>query len=147
MELNEFLDFLSIQRTEALARVREITEKPIICHVDRPKEMYLPPENGILYIHISDGYHRKELYKVISATDQANVMALAGKDDENKVKLLSFALANTKVRLREAWEIYQMILLETRDKVTSLQILLPYMYDPKEAKALLSKVCMSLCLL
>lgn len=140
MEEKEFLDFLAVQKNEALARVREITERPIICHVDRPKEIYIPPETGTLHIHVSDGYLRKELYKVISAADQLNIMAFAGCDDDNKVKLLSFSLANTKVRLREAWEIYEMILIETRDRVAALQILLPYMYDPKEAKALLSKV-------
>jgi hypothetical protein len=140
MELGEFLDFLSIQRTEALSRVKEIIEKPIMCHVDHPQVIYHPPLSGTLYLSVMDGYLRKELYKVVSAADQANVINLAGADDDNKVKLLSFSLANTKIRLREAWGIYQMITMETRDRIAALEILLPYMYDPKEAKAIIFKV-------
>jgi hypothetical protein len=140
MELEEFLDFLSAQRTEALARVREMTEKPIMCHVNAPQEVYIPPLSGTVYLSVVDGYLRKELYKVVSAADQEYVMALAGADDDNKVKLLSYSLANTKIRLREAWAMYQMIVTETRDRVSALEILLPYMYDPMESKALIFKV-------
>lgn len=140
MELNEFLDFLALQRAEAIARVKELTEKPIMCHIDKPREAYHPPLTGTLHIHVTDGYIRKELYKVVSAQDQVNVMSLACSDDDNKVKLLHYSLANTKIRLREAWEIFLLIARETRDKVIALEILLPFMYDPKEAKALIYKV-------
>jgi hypothetical protein len=154
MELDEFLDFLSVQRAEAMARVREITERPILCHAtglpatatatataddSSVKKIYVPPHTGIIHLRVSDGYLRKEMCKVVSASDQENVMTLAGADDDNKVKLLSFSLANTKIRMREAWGVYQMILVETRDRVAALEVLLPFMYDPKEAKALMSK--------
>lgn len=138
MELGEFLDFLSVQRSEALARVREITEKPILCYADE-QSSYVPPLTGVIYLRVADGYLRKDLCKVVSASDQVNVMALAGDDEDNKVKLLSFSLANVKIRMKEAWEVYQMILFETRDRVAALEVLLPFMYDPKEAKALMSK--------
>lgn len=140
MELAEFLDFLALQRIEAISRVKELTEKPIMCHVDKPRDIYQPPLTGTIRLHVTDGYIRKELYKVVSSQDQVNVMALACDDEDNKVKLLSYSLANTKIRLREAWEIYQIIARDTRDKVTALEILLPYMYDAKEAKALIYKV-------
>jgi hypothetical protein len=207
MELDEFLDFLSIQRAEAMARVREITEKPVLCIPSSPPSpqatptsssgptsasfrpfggstsaptvtsnsgptsasnsgptsasnsgptsasnsgptstsgvplsIYSPPYVGILHLRVSDGYLRKELCKVVSASDQINVMALAGKDEDNKVKLLSYSLANAKIRMKEAWEVYQMLLIETRDRIAALEVLLPFMFDPKEAKALMSKV-------
>ena len=140
MELAEFLDFLSLQRAEAIARVKELTEKPMMCHVDKPREIYVPPLTGTLHIHVNDGYIRKDFYKVISSQDQVNIMSLAAHDEDNKVKLLSYSLANTKIRLREAWEMYLIISKETRDSVAALEILLPFMYDPKEAKSLIYKV-------
>jgi hypothetical protein len=53
--VDEFLDFIRIQKEEAIARIKDITEHPVMV----PQEMqgsgkkYYPPTEGTVYLHVA----------------------------------------------------------------------------------------------
>lgn len=138
--LPEFLDFLRGQRDEADARIKELTELAIMAEASHPGRRYTPPKEGTMYIEVIDGYMRKSNVKVLSGSDNAHVKSLTKDEPENKADMIAFSLLNTKLRIREAWDMYQSIYEELRDKAKSVEKLLPHMYDAKDARTLLFKV-------
>lgn len=138
--LPEFLDFLRGQKEEATSRIKELTEMSIMSLKSSPGVAYSPPKEGIIDIYIVDGYMRKNKVKVISGVDQSHIMDVAKDEPENKVNMLVYSLLNSKLRLREAWEMYEIIFGELRDKAKTLEKLLPHMYDAKDARTLMFKV-------
>ena len=140
MGLSEFLDFLRGQKEEASARIKELTELTVMTQPSEPDKAYIPPFEGTMYIDIIDSYMRKNKVKVISGVDHSNVLSLTKVEPENKVDIIIHSLLNTKLRIREAWDMYQTIYAELRDKAKTLEKLLPHMYDAKDARTLLFKV-------
>jgi hypothetical protein len=138
--LPEFLDFLRGQKEEAVSRIKELTEMSVMSIKSSPGTAYSPPKEGFMYLDIIDGYMRKNKAKVLSGVDQSHILEVAKDEPGNKVNMLVYSLINSKLRLREAWEMYEIIFGELRDKAKTLEKLLPHMYDAKDARTLLFKV-------
>lgn len=56
LEMNEFLQFLRSQHDEAISRLREMAECPIMCLANKPTERYIPPRRGILHLTVKDSF-------------------------------------------------------------------------------------------
>mmetsp|Transcript_26381 Transcript_26381/g.39138 ORF Transcript_26381/g.39138 Transcript_26381/m.39138 type:complete len:1369 (+) Transcript_26381:243-4349(+) len=139
MTLPEFLDFLQCQRVEAIARRKELTSQHMMAPADFPHVPYVPPREGVVKIDIVDGYMRHGMPNVISALDLAHIMAVVGPNSDNVTSLLSYSLRNSRVRMKEAWQMYLCIWRELNDKARALERLLPYIYDGKDARALITR--------
>jgi hypothetical protein len=93
------------QHGEAAARIRELTEYPIMSLDSNPTEKYVPPRTGTLVLKVVDGYKQKEKFQTISSCDQKYAADMASCMGD--VGVLSHAMQNSKIRLQEALDLYK----------------------------------------
>ena len=80
-----------------------MTEERIMAVPSKPKEKYRVPRSGFLTLMVMDGFTRKEKYSVINSCDQDYAKEVSSGDASN---MLSFALANSKIRFGEAMTMF-----------------------------------------
>ncbi len=76
IEIHEFLMLLKSQHKEAIERIKELVETPVMAlKIDKSKTRYLPPETGSLRIRVTDGFARKDMYRIMSSCDKVRAMS------------------------------------------------------------------------
>lgn len=100
LELHEFLMLLKSQHKEAMARIKELVEAPIMVLRSDQSKQYLPPAKGTLHITVVDGFAKKEQYRIMSAVDREYISEVT-KDmsGTSAVAMISSSLQGTKLRL------------------------------------------------
>ena len=137
LELPEFLSFLRMQHDEAVSRIREMVETHVMCLANNPTERYIPPRRGFLHIGVIDLFHvDKGSEKVLTAFDYANINKLVNASSMDVITGIMYAIKNVKLRHKEAYEVYEKLFVEIRDRSKTLELLLPLMLDPLQARAL-----------
>jgi len=140
----EFRQYLQSQLDNSEAKLRDLIEDPILAlGTTSPtpyskNERYIPPRAGTLHMTILDGFVRKKLYKAVSENDRDHIYSVA-KSSSDPVSMITFSVQNVRIRLEEAIHLYDVVYKETRNKIRSLTMLLPYMMDYNEAKQFVSK--------
>jgi len=137
LDVNEFLDFLKGQREEARARIRSLTEFPVMVLKSDPDQPYVPPTSGTLFVQVGDSYNDKGGAKTVSSVDHANMMDLVRKGVDSVSKTLELSIQNAKLRLKEAKHIYSAMNVEIRDAAVTVAKLLPHMAHAVEARSLM----------
>ena len=84
-----------------------------------------------------DGFTRKEKYSVINSCDQDYAKEVSSGDASN---MLSFALANSKIRFGEAMTMFNTMYGEGGQKAYILADLVVKLADPRDCKKLVQKV-------
>lgn len=136
----EFLLFLKNQLKEANTRLKELTEFPIMCAGDDPvPKRYVPPRSGTLTITVVDGFTHKETYRVISGSDRQQIMNIAKQSGET-VTMAGYGVQSYKIRLGEAQNLVESLLMENSNKIQILAQVLPHMSLATEARVLVSRV-------
>ena len=125
--LPEFLAFLRAQYNESVSRLAEMTEERIMAAPSKPKEKYRVPRSGFLTLMVMDGFTRKEKYSVINSCDQDYAKEVSSGDASN---MLSFALANSKIRFGEAMTMFNTMYGEGGQKAYILADLVVKLADP-----------------
>eukprot|EP01034_Spumella_vulgaris_P028670 gene28670-35569_t len=128
IEIHEFLMLLKSQHQEAIARIKELIEAPVMAlKTDKMKNRYLPPETGKLNIKASglvmDGFARKEMYRIMSSCDKDYIDEVA-KDiggGSNSTNMISSSLQGTKLRLDEGLAVAHGMLQDSPDKVAIIK--------------------------
>jgi hypothetical protein len=59
-------------------------------------QRYSPPDNGIMAMKVVDGVATKPLYKIMTARDMEQILAVA-QESGHTTSMLSHAIENTKV--------------------------------------------------
>jgi Ca2+-binding EF-hand superfamily protein len=138
IDLNEFLALLKSQAREALCRIKELTEYPIMALDSAPKKKYIPPKTGKIHCKIIDGFIQKANFYTITSLDSKYASNMArGIGD---MSLLSEAVKHNKMRYNEALSMFKTIYKEQRNKAAILLRLLPQMMYSTESIQLISKV-------
>ena len=140
LELNEFLQFLRSQHDEAINRLKEMAECPIMCLASKPGERYIPPRRGTLHFKVTDSFQTSDTQRVMSSFDYKNILTLIQSSQLDITEGFIMATKSSKLRLQEASSIYQLLYGECRDKSKVLAMLLPIMLNPKEARSLVEGV-------
>jgi hypothetical protein len=141
IEMSEFLMLLKSQKQEAIQRIKEMTESPImILRTDKEKKPYLPPENGFLHIKVIDGFARKKIYRVLNTTDREAIEEMCKEMGGNVSNMISSSLENTKVRLDEALTLAETMMADSRDRVGVVKKLLLQMDRPEDAQHFLLSI-------
>lgn len=142
---SEFRQYLQTQLESSEAKLRDLIEDPILALSTAAStpysahERYIPPKTGTLHMTIIDGFVRKQIYKAVSENDREHIYSVA-KSSGDPVSMITFSVQNVRIRLEEAMHLYDMVYKETRNKIRSLTLLLPYMMDYSEAKRFVSKI-------
>jgi hypothetical protein len=137
IDLTEFQSLLKSQHHEAVSRIREMTQYPILCASTSPGVKYVPPRVGTLRCKVVDGFTRKKNFYTISSIDQKYAFQMAkGIGD---VLMMTEAMRNSKLRINEAYSMFKMMYKETGDIAEVLVKVLPQMMHPHEARQLVSK--------
>ena len=134
--LPEFLAFLRAQYNESVSRLAEMTEERIMAVPSKPKEKYKVPRSGFDL----DGhgrFHSQEKYSVINSCDQDYAKEVSSGEASN---MLSFALANSKIRFGEAMTMFNTMYGEGGQKAYILADLVVKLADPRDCKKLVQKV-------
>jgi hypothetical protein len=139
IELPEFLSFVKSQQQEAHMRIRDMTENMGMALESAPDVKYAPPREGILRLEVIDSFTRKANYQVISVTDQSN-LSLVAKNTGDAAKLMGFGFQHSKIRLSEALSIYNTMIKEGGEKISTLSKLLPQIETSDEARTLIFRV-------
>jgi len=132
----EFLAFLKSQYKEATTRLEEMTEERIMASPANPNRKYQPPRTGKLIFYVMDGFTRKAKYSVMSSSDQEYAKSVSSE----VAAMLGFAVANSKVRLGEAMQMFNTMYGEGGQKATILAELVVKLADPQDCKKLVMKV-------
>lgn len=140
LEMNEFLQFLRSQHDEAISRLKEMAEAPIMCLANNPTEKYIPPRRGVLRMSVNDSFESSGTQRVMSSFDLNNILKLIKSSQLDISEAFIMATKNIKVRRSEASRIYTLLYAENRDKAKSLGILLPLMLDAKEARGIVEEI-------
>eukprot|EP00606_Chrysophyceae_sp_TOSAG23-5_P000693 GSChrysophyteH2.ASY1.ANO1.40.1 assembled CDS len=134
--LPEFLAFLKSQYKEATTRLEEMTEERIMASPNKPNTKYVPPRTGKLHFYVMDGFTRKAKYSVMSSCDQEYAKTVSS----DVAAMLGFAVANSKVRLGEAMQMFSTMYGEGGSKATILAELIVKLAEPSDCKKLVMKV-------
>ena len=134
--LPEFLAFLKNQYKEAVTRLEEMTEERIMATAAAPNKKYQPPRSGKLIFYVMDGFTRKAKFSVISSCDQEYAKTVSSQVAE----MLGFAVANSKVRLGEAIQMFNTMYAEGGQKANILAELVVKLADPQDCKKLVMKI-------
>ena len=132
----EFLAFLKSQYKEATTRLEEMTEERIMASPQNPTRKYQPPRTGRLIFYVMDGFTRKAKYSVMSSSDQEYAKSVSSE----VAAMLGFAVANSKVRLGEAMQMFNTMYGEGGQKASILAELVVKLADPQDCKKLVMKV-------
>lgn len=141
---DEFQLFLHQQLEISTNKLRDLIEEPIMALSSAKGQggsapRYVPPRTGTLHLIIIDGFVRKPIYRAVSSTDREHIYQVA-KSSGDTVQMIGFSVQNIRVRLDECLQLYEAIYKETRNKIKSIVMLLPYMLDYTEAKQFVSMV-------
>jgi hypothetical protein len=100
IELHEFLMLLKSQHKEAMSRIKELVEAPIMTLRSDPTKQYLPTTRGTLRITVADGFAKKDQYRIMSACDREYISEVT-KDmsGASAAAMISSSLQATKLRL------------------------------------------------
>jgi hypothetical protein len=134
---DEFLQFLRAQREEARARIKELTENPIMASSKLTSMKYIPPKVGTMYVDIEDSFSSKGSDAMMSTDAHDMMMDMISGGTASRAKVLTFSIQHAKIHLREAEKIFQTMSTEIKDPAVIVQKLLPRMSNVKEAKQLL----------
>ncbi len=137
--IDEFLLFLKRQNIEATCRLKEIEEIPVMALKSDPTKRYVPPDNGVMYISIIDGFAKKEIHRVVSSCDRDYINELASQTGDC-IAMTSFGVSGAKVRLDEALNLSETMMQESRSKVDVLVKLLPQSNNTENARQLVNKM-------
>ncbi|RYH24941.1 hypothetical protein EON65_16165 [archaeon] len=139
IDLQEFMSLLKSQQREAMLRVKDLTEYPIMTLSGDPSnKVYVPPRKGVLHLKLVDGFVQKKKFYTMSATDQKYAYNMAkGLGD---VTMVTEAVKHSKVRFDEAYSMYKSVYKEIRDKAGTLLKVVPLMTNPSDSRQLVSKV-------
>lgn len=77
LDITEFMNYLEAKANEASMRIKEMLELPMLSQESDQSIKYRPPKKGILHIEVSDGFIRKEKFKILSELDRNNLINLA----------------------------------------------------------------------
>ena len=151
--LSEFLAFLKTQKAEAAARIDDLCEMPIMTLDDgipvkeskkQHYDPYEPPKEGRLEIFVEDGFVMKEIKKVLSSVDQANiqnVVAAAGDGGSGQAAMLtSHSISGAKLRLDEALAACVTMLSDGKDSTKILKMVLPQVDSFEDAQAVVKSI-------
>ena len=137
--ITEFLLFLKKTHDETAARLRDLTSSPAYCVHNKPNIRYVPPNDGILYFSIVDGFKRKDIYRTLTSVDRDNIDLVANCTGD-PTKMTSFGVSAAKLRLDEAFSLYNSLMADcTQNKTEILAIILPQLGNPADARMLVSK--------
>ena len=147
VELPEFLGFLRDHQSDCIARIKEMTELPVMVNAGRRNKniknnnikKYVPPKSGTLTIEMKDSFKTKDHYQVMTSTDKNNVIKLANKIGSSPAQLIGYTFRTSKLRLAEAFDFYETMLYDIGNKAKVLSHILPHMIVPSEARILVSK--------
>lgn len=101
IELPEFLLLLKAQHAEAVARIQEMTQSPVMTLRGDKSTRYQPPLTGVLHIGVTDGFARKKHYRVMTACDREYISEVVGEVGGSGAsqQMLASSLQGTKLRL------------------------------------------------
>jgi hypothetical protein len=133
LELTEFLEFIRAQKSDATAKIRELTESFTITSSRNPNIRYIPPKVGLLKFFVGDAYMSKGA-TVVSSEDHSNLMDIALKATEGQTQVLEFGIKGSKLRAKEAFAMYHFMSAELRSPSLVLEKLLPNLLNCTEAR-------------
>lgn len=142
---DEFRMYLQQQLDSSIKQLSDLIEEPMFSLSSAPKTeyakhaRYVPPRSGVLYLNVTDGFIKKKVYRAVSAADRDNIFDVAHSSGES-VQMIKFSVQNVRLRLEETMHLYDTIYAETRNKVKTVQMLVPYMSDFNEAKHFVTKI-------
>jgi hypothetical protein len=141
IELHEFLMLLKAQHQEATARIKELTQSPVMALRHDKGTRYLPPETGALHVTVIDGFAKKKHYRVLTACDREYIDEVAdGVGGAAASGMLAASLQGTKLRLDEGLTVAETMLMDSGDKVATVKKLLLQMNDFEDARHLITSV-------
>lgn len=140
LEMAEFLQFLRAQHDEAISRLREMAECPIMCLASNPTVRYIPPRRGVLHLTVTDSFQTSSTQRVLSSFDYNNILKLIKNSGLDVAESFVMALKNMKLRQAEATKVFAHMYAENRDKSKCLGVLLPLMLDSKEARGVVDEL-------
>jgi hypothetical protein len=141
IELEELVNFFKASANDAEKQINELIETSAMCVPNKQGEYvrYVPPSSGYLRIQLENGHSRKSGFQVITESDQINIVKLASKLGD-VTTMVRYALQHTKLRIAEAINFFDFMLLDNGDKTRIMHYLLPRMLLPAEAQQLISHV-------
>mmetsp|Transcript_22581 Transcript_22581/g.42113 ORF Transcript_22581/g.42113 Transcript_22581/m.42113 type:complete len:1139 (+) Transcript_22581:708-4124(+) len=141
IELDELIDFFKASAKDAEKKINELIETSAMCVPNKNGDYvrYVPPTTGYMRIQLENGQSRKSTFQVITGSDQINIIKLANKLGDVTI-MIRYALQHTKLRIQEAINFYDVMLLDNGDKTRIMHYLLPRMLLPAEAQQLISHV-------
>ena len=139
IELPEFLSFIKSQQQEAHMRIRDMTENMGMALSSIPGIKYAPPREGVLRLEVVDSFVKKANYQVISITDQSNLTSVA-KDTGDVSRLMSYGVQNSRLRLSEAISIFNTMIKEGGEKISTICKLLPQIETAVEVRSFISRI-------
>ena len=131
--MEEFLSFLKDQSDRATVRLNDMTCIPFLALDSAPSAKYVPPRTGVLCLDIAPGGRRKKNIPALSAGDRISLFE-AALESVDHVKMISFAIQGTRLRLEEAQNIYHKLLIDIPHKDQVISMILPYIYDSSDCK-------------
>lgn len=150
--LPEFYVFLRKQHTDVLKRLddhlhtpsftRKGAAKMVNGKVDPRTPKWLPPVAGRLNLTVADGFKRKPIYRTLSGCDKCYIEAVAAHCTDPSA-MTAHGVNNVKLRVEEAFVLFQQMEEETRNKSRILSKLLPQLSHPDEAHLLVAKALRS----
>jgi len=106
MEVHEFLIFLKAQKTEAIERIKDLCEQPLMALKSEPEIKWVPPSTGRLYMKVQDGFAKKPIHKIMSSCDKEFLHNVAKASGTNSLKMMMDGIDGVKLRLDEGIYIY-----------------------------------------
>jgi hypothetical protein len=138
LELTEFLEFIRAQRTDATAKIRELTEGFTISLSKTPHKRYIPPKVGVIKMLVSDAYISTGA-KVVSPEDYGHIMNIVLNAKEGQQLLVEHSLKGARLRAKEAFAVYHFMASEIKSPATVLEKLLPSMVNYMEARSIVQQ--------
>lgn len=150
--LPEFYVFLRKQHTDVLKRLDDHLHTPSFTKkgaakmvngkIDPRTPKWLPPVTGRLNLTVVDGFKRKPIYRTLSGCDKRYIEAVAAHCTDPSA-MTAHGVNNVKLRVEEAFVLFQQMEEETRNKSRILTKLLPQLSHPDEAHLLVAKALRS----
>lgn len=138
MEVHEFLIFLKAQKTEAIERIKDLCEQPLMALKSEPDVKWVPPTTGRLYMKVQDGFAKKPVHKIMSSCDKEFLHSVAKASGNNSLKMMMDGIDGVKLRLDEGLAMYKMMMMETNNKIEVLSKVLLQMANSSDAKQLVN---------
>lgn len=136
--LDETLVFLRQQLALIKHVHTNLTSNPCYCITTNPNVRYVPPAEGRVLITVVDGFHRKPIFRTMSAVDRDNIHALAVQSSD-RIALTWMGATGCRLAIGEAGRIYQTMLTEARSKNKVVSSLLPQLLHPTDARLFISR--------